>query len=189
MVDKETDAKRELIQILDQVLAEGIWKGSLFLEAAGKRIQDLRTRLVTDFQLEDEMTAAAIKEPLSQYTIPANYTLVYVAVYQAAGANIKKWEVLLNSLENYLSGRPIYKNEADVKAFIRAKENQQNDGYIEVAVETKDILNAAASKPLLDRAGRELLMVKDHAIKSNNILRFMHISGEYLFKDGLLVKK
>lgn len=188
MDDKELEAKRELIQILDDVLDEGVWTGSLFLETSGKKIRDLRERLIKGFKLEEQQL---ISPSTAQSTSVSTTDIlpVYIALYQSTGLNLKKWEALLNSINNFSSGRPIYKNEEDVKAFLRSKENQQNDAYALVHISQKDILPAAPNKPLQDRFGHQLLMVKEGAIKPQNIIRFIHITGEYTFKNGALVKK
>lgn len=187
MADTELKAKRELIQILDDVLAEGVWTGSLFLEASGKKIKALRDRLVQDFNLE-QGNNNVIEQTSATNTQTKDNVLVYIALYQATGLNIKKWESMLNAIGNFSAGRPIYRNEEDVQAFIRAKESAQNDGYAAIYINQKDILAMPSNKQLLDRSGKELVMVKDGAIKSENIIYFVHSTGQYTLKSGILIK-
>ena len=184
-MNDDLQAKRELIRILDEVLAEGVWTGSLFLEASGEKIRDLRERLIKNFNLEQDL----LSDPSTSVAAPADDTFpVYIALYQSAGQNIKKWETLLNAIDNFSSGRPIYKNEEDVQSFIRTKQNQQNDGYAVVYISEKDIVTLPANKQLFDRSGKELLTIKEGAIHPEKVVRFVHISGQYVLEKGTLVK-
>lgn len=187
MADNELEVKRNLIQILDEVLCEGVWTGSLFLETSGKKVQDLRDRLIKDFNLENDEVINA-NDAADNPSIPIGSAEIYISLYQTSGQNLKKWESLLSSINNYSSGRPIYRTEEDMKSFLRPKENQQNDGYAVVYVNASDILKPPANKPLLDKSGRELLIVKEGTIRSQNIVRFVHMTGQYRFEKGVLVK-
>ncbi len=189
MRNSDLEIKRELIQILDDVLAEGVWTGSLFLEASGKKIYELRERLVNDFKLEEDMSAELEHANVLGALSAVDSFPVYIALYQSTGLDIKKWETLLNSIGSFSSGRPIYKSEEDIQSFIRSKENAQNDGYAVVYIQAKDVVTLPANKQLFDRNGKELLMVKEGALQPQKLTRFVHTTGQYQLKDGKLLKE
>ncbi|CAM4428591.1 MAG: hypothetical protein LEGION0398_MBIBDBAK_00476 [Legionellaceae bacterium] len=189
MATDDLKGKKELIQILDDVLTEGVWTGSLFLEASGRKIQELRERLIKEFNLEQEVQNIPTNQSMNASTKEKEAFPIYIALYQSTGQNIKKWEMLLNSIGNFSSGRPIYKNEEDIKAFIRTKQNSQNEGYVIIYVTSKDIIKFPSGKDLFDRNGKELLLVKEGAIKPENIVQFIHETGQYKWVNGHLIKE
>jgi Dot/Icm secretion system protein IcmQ len=111
---------------------------------------------------------------------------IYVALYQMDGDNLDKWGMTLNSIAMQGVSRPIYENEADVCGMIRAKEQKAKEAYAVLKIKASDIVNSPS--PHLDRNGKILIYVKPGSLKPENILRFVHISGQYLWRQGRLTK-
>jgi intracellular multiplication protein IcmQ len=187
-LDDDLELKRELVKILDDLITRGTWTGSLFLESSGKKLRDLREELYTGFRLGEQTNAGASTNAPGASLQKAGFIEVFVALYQADGLNVTKWSNLLSAISSNSIGRPVYGNEDDIKAWFRTKENKQNDAYAVVYIHPDD-KNKPAGKPLLDRYGHELLTIREGAIKSKNITRFVHVTGQYTFLNGVLTKQ
>lgn len=184
-LDDETKANIEVLKALDEAIEKGPWEHSPFFKGIGKKLRDLRDKFQQELGLDNidifQLETISIDD--------SQYTEVYVSLYQAEGTNIRKWLSVIVSLAGLVVSRPIYKNEEDIKAAIRAKEYKQNDGYVVVKVLKEDVMPLTDDNPRLDKEGRELLMLREGAIKLQNIIRFVHMSGEYLFTNNTLVKQ
>ncbi len=181
----ELQASLKILKALDETIATGPWDYNLFFKGIGKQLLEARERFVRELGLEghkngdkglaDEAEAAFIE--------------VYVSLYQAEGANISKWQTVVNTLAGYNLTRPVYKNETDVVEAIRSKEFKQNDAYVAVKILKADITQPFTESPPVDRYGHELLVLREGAVRQENISRFVHMSGEYEFRNNTLVKK
>ncbi len=77
-----------------------------------------------------------------------------------------------------------------MRALIRSKVHKINEAYIAVYVSKTDIIPPVEKDQIAhDRLGHELLKIKEGAIKPENITRFMHATGQYVFKDNQLIKQ
>lgn len=185
--NQERELDRELIKILDQMIEEGKWEGSLFLQATGKKLREMREDFATQLHVKDEATD--VQQTTTTSTIPKEDSAeVYMALYAANGKDIQRWEQVLNSLSRHSTSRPIYKTEEDVKDVIRAKDLSVNDAYIAINIHKVDIIPAPDDKVPQDRYGHELLVLRHGAIRAENITRFVHNSGIYTFNKGALHK-
>lgn len=182
--DEELRANLEVLKELDELLADGPWEHNLFFKGIGKKLKDARDHFVAELGLEQKTVAT----PTEQDQTNSDYQEVYVSLYQAEGANIAKWQTVVNSLAGFNITRPIYKNESDIKNAIRAKSFQQNDAYIAMRV-PKDYVLTPFNTPATDRNGFELVVLKEGTMKLENITRFVHQSGEYEFRNYGLHKK
>ena len=187
MAQEKRDFKQELIQILDKLIEEGKWDGSLFLEACGKKFRDLREEVAKELGLDvqsgQDVSSEADKNHIGTVE-------VFIHLYQADGLNVTKWAALLGTLGSYNVSRPIYKQEEDVRNAIRNKEFKQNDGYAVIRVKEGDItLSPANTPPPTDRLGHELVLLKEKAIISDNIIRLVHQTGIYSYDKGTLTKQ
>ena len=185
-MDEDTKVNLELIKILETAITEGKWDGGLFFQAAGKKLRDLRDRIKSEINIDvaQPLTQAAVNTVIKY----SGLIDIYVSLYNAEGQNIYKWENILTTISRQAITRPIYKKEKDVREVITAKENQTNDAYIIAYVNETSITKTITGKPLLDRFGHELLVLKENSIVTNNIAKFIHSSGEYSYEKGKLVK-
>lgn len=181
----ELEASLKILQALDETIAKGPWEHNLFFKGVGKKLLEARERFVRELGLEDhtENKTEIVDESAK------TFTEVYVSLYQAEGTNISKWQTVVNTLAGYNLTRPVYKKEEDIQKAIRSKEFKQNDAYVVVKVLTSDIMPPLTEKPPLDRHGHELLVLKEGAVHQENISRFVHSSGDYIFSNKVLIKK
>jgi len=186
-MDKDLEIKRRLVGLLDELLEKDYWQDSLFLQATEKKIRDLRTKITADPQLLQILGEDSAHSPQT-HSVAGNILQVYIALYQADGSNFVKWAQVLTAIAALSISRPIYKNERDIKACMRAIEKKQNHAYVAIAIKPDDILSNMNSPPR-DKNGYELLMVQERAILAENILEFVHVSGRYTFENGTLIRK
>jgi len=186
-MDKDLEIKRRLVVLLDELLEKDYWQDSLFLQAAEKEIRDLRAKIVADPQL---MVLLGESPSVDQQITPvsANLLQVHIALYQSEGNNFTKWAQMLSAIGALSISRPIYKYERDIKACMRVIEKKQNHAYATILIKPEDILSDAANPPR-DRSGYELVMIKERAIQSTNIISFVHLTGRYVFEKGTLIRK
>jgi len=181
----ELAASIKILKALDEAIATGPWTYNLLFSGVGKKLREMRDRFVQELNLEEYAQEAVPQiDPTAE-----DYTEVYVSLYQAEGANISKWQNVVNSLVGYNVTRPVYKNEDDIQTAIKNKEFRQNDAYVAVKIRKDDILAPLTEKLPVDRYGNPLLVLREGAIKLENILRFSHQSGTYDYKGGVLTKK
>ncbi len=188
-LDNETKACLEILKILDETLDDENWEKTLFLRGISKRLHDVRDRFSKNLGLEELLKEIEQTENGSTVATQQQNPEVYIALYQAQGNDFRKWGVLLESLAKHSISRPVYKSEEDVKAAIRAKEFKVNDAYVVVRVQADHILSPIGGKPLLDRFGRELLTIKENAIQIANIVRFVHVTGQYRYVGKMLIRQ
>ncbi len=183
---------RKLLSILDNLIQAGHWDKSLFLQATGKEIRDLKDSLsqTLDLTLPDEQAADA-KHAMLKNELPAlspDKMEVYVALYQANGAKISNWESALELLLSRSASRPIYDTEAKAKDMMVKKGKSENNAYVVIAINKADVI-PMPEKHVTDKYGHELVTVKENALKLENIRRFVHVSGNYAFYKNQLLKQ
>ena len=141
--------------------------------------------LVTQTQLLREQGVQAPED----YVLKEDEVKVYISLYQAEGHDMKKWELQLRSIESYTTGRPVYKNEDDVRKTIRQKVVQTSEAYaIAVVAKSKILANEFTAKKL-DRSGHELLVIEALAIKPKDVIEFVHLNKRYHFYKQMLLEK
>lgn len=196
--DEHTEKKilKELIAALERAIERGPWQRGLLFQAIGKKLRHLRGRfareLPADSSHSNEENSTLRSDGMKsspQKSSEEDSLIVYLSLYMNAGDNIQKWEKLLGTLPSSIVTRPIYKNEEDLRAALRPKENKINDAYISVRIRATDLIHPPGNTPPMDRYGHPLLIVRQGAVQSENILTFMHRSGRYLFTDGRLVRQ
>ena len=167
----------KVIATLDKVLLAEDWQDSFFLRSTLKPLQQLRERVGA---LQEKLTEEAkLKEKgtvLKDTQIP-----VYLSLYQSLGGQLSQWETLLYSLSRHVQGRPIYAERAAVEQLIRSKPNSIPEAYVVVAVEKEDILHEKMERT--DRLGLPVLTLKEGAIRTENILEFVHMGKHYQWQQ------
>ena len=97
------------------------------------------------------------------------------------------WQKLLRSIDQHSLTRPTYKSEAPVRELIRSKPDPNRLGYAVVAVKEEDIMKLAS--PSVDPLGHELVTLREHAAKLENIIEFVHANKKhYIYKDHTLTQ-
>ncbi|BBB15105.1 Dot/Icm secretion system protein [Candidatus Rickettsiella viridis] len=186
--EQEIEIAREVKKILDKGIQEGPWQANLFLKGIKKKLEELHSQFEADIGLDHLKRDASSGN--SSLTRPLhNTTEIYISLYQSQGSNIQKWQEVIGSLVHYSMGRPIYKNEDDVRAAIQLTDRNPNNAYVVLKVNADTILADSAEQPRVDREGRKLIMLKEGSITLHNIVRLVHPSGHYKLVGNFLVKQ
>ena len=179
---KNIDINRNLVAILDELLANGDWQASLFLQNASKRIRKVRDEAQA---LADELTQSLTDSKSEAVALNSSgYEQVYISLYQADGRNLTRWLNMLKGLTDISLSRPIYRSEAAVQEMIRHKTNAEKEAYAVVLVKPEDIEGVKTTTQL----GAELLMIREGRIQPSRVIKFVHDDVCYCIRDGKLVK-
>lgn len=193
MKDELTEEQvKAILDALDETIASGPWEESVFLRVIGKNLREIRNNFAKELdmkaevknQLEQSLSGRFIKSTLS-----ADQREVFISLYSSEGSNIQAWERILGNLPKQVTSRPIYSNEFDIQDVIKSKENKVNEAYVVFYVNKNDILTLQPDKISMDKRGKQLMSLKDRALKIENIIRFVHMSIEYNYHKGRLVKQ
>lgn len=172
----------KVIQICKRLLAAGAWHESNFLRTVIKPVEDTLESMQTireNLQLGE--TAAEVDCAVDD----RGMVEVFISIYQADGRDLKKWELLVKSLPDYLLGRPVYGCEEAVKAFIRSKSDRSTEAYVRALVPKSAIISSVLAVKK-DRLGHVLLNLSPHALKKDHISLFYHLNHCYPFKNNSL---
>lgn len=164
-----------IIEAAEHVLSADAWEASLFLRNTLKPIKEIYEEAVA---LKEKLGTSENEQSFTTPSIAGNKVKLYVSLYQSNGHDFKQWAAQLASLSSYMVGRPIYQNEAEVAQAIRLKLSQLSEAYVTVAVDPVKIISAE-NKPRKDRLGNTLISVLPNAIKSENIIEFVHQGKRY----------
>lgn len=174
-----------VIATVDHVLSSGDWESSLFLRNTIKPLIAIQA----EAQAELDHLQRKAGEKLFNIQPPTdNEVEVYISLFQSDGYNISKWAMQVRSLDRYMIGRPVYKNESDVEKRIRLRNAGGNEAYVAVIVKKTDIQSDQFSAPLKDQFDHPLITLKETALKNGRITKFIHEGKSYHFVDGQLVK-
>ena len=177
-----------VLRALDDAIAQGPWVKSNFLKLIGKNLKDNRDEFASHIGSLDTIKADTAARLLDSKERHRNQKKVCVALYSSNGKNLQSWEWIVTNLPRQMISRPIYAEEADVKAIIKTKENTVNEAYVIIYIDENDILHVNDDKIPLDKLGKSRLLLKDGALKLSNITSFVHQSDTYEFSQGRLVK-
>lgn len=184
--NKDIEINRKMIAMLDKLLAAGKWDESLFLRNISKKFRELRQEAE---QLLIERTGFGT---IATHVVPKEkpgHVKVFISLYQTEGNNLQKWHRTLRLLTDHSVSRPVYQNEEEVKAMIRAKADVLREGYVSLFVKEQDIMQLPPNKVATDKLGHELMTLKAHAVKPENILEFIHNQKRYHVEEQGLVLK
>lgn len=185
------ETAKQLREIIDNILNAGNWDDSIFLKQTSAKLRNLlfeADRLCKIFALQQ--VATTNKNSISRTVkteIPSGYTQAYVLLYQIDGNNLAAWYENIKSLTNYSANKSIYKNKNHIEEFIRSKSNNiTHSGYVVVNIKSNDFYNIEA--PSLDIYNHELLILKENAIKLENIVEFVLANKQhYIIENSELV--
>ena len=182
--EDKTGLLKAVINTVDHVMSAGDWDSSLFLRNTLKPLMQIKS------DAELELSRLDLKADEKAVTLPAGVdeVEVYISLFQSDGYNIGKWAMQMRSLERYIVGRPIYKNETDVEKRIKLRAAAgANEAYVAVVVKKAD-LQPEGTAPLKDQFEHPLLLLKEIAIRNGRIAAFVHQGVRYRFVDGQLIK-
>lgn len=172
----------EFLEYLHGCVQEWPKGSSLFLDLVGEKLRLMETQLI------DEITPQLPKsdaETKRQDAEASKQNEVYVALYQFDGHNLDKWAQILNTISFQGVSRPIYAKEEEVCSMIRGKEKREKEAYAVVKVPDGTIIPGTTSQ---DKQGYPLLHLKQGTLQSKLIFKFVHVSGQYLWQNGKLIK-
>jgi len=159
----------------------------------GVRFNVVRTQLQSVLKEFDKELAARAEESQDdekeEQEISSDETLVYVYLFNAQGSILKSWQKLLSpgAMFEHSVNRPIYSELSAVEAMLREKPNIENHAYIIVAIKNADVLEANTETALKDQYGQPLLRLRQGALKTENIKRFVHLNREYnVSSEGMI---
>ena len=177
-----------ILKALNDMVDEGPWDSSQFLHEVGKKIANIRDLFLAPIK---SYASAELKNQSigrADHLVDDQNQEVYISLYSADGMNFASWERILSNLPKQMISRSIYADENDIKAAIAMKDNKTNEAYVSLCVNKSSILTIDSNKQLVDKLGKPLLTLKDRIITLDSLGRFVHSTGEYLFKNGRLVK-
>jgi intracellular multiplication protein IcmQ len=183
----EVAVAQQLMSALRQLLAAGDWLSSILLQTFSKEWEK-HCQEIQEW-LNDNNKAAELSKTSLQSLGTAGKILVYVSLYQTEGNNLQKWTNTLKMLGHYSQTRPIYRQEEHMQVIIRTKAEQQREAYAIVEINENDILPSSVGRTVVDRLDHELLTLKRDAIKSENIIQFVHNGNHYDFVENQLLPK
>jgi len=165
---------------LNNLINRPEFNNSNFLKQIHKKIKEISDEFD---QVVESVYLKAVDVPahLQQEQHPDSQ-LVYVSVYSSDGNNPSSWERVLTNLPKQYINRPIYTNEKAVQTAIKAKSNLDNEGYVAVFVDKKDIINTNEK----DKFGYELISLKDKALNLDKVKFFWHKSSQYALQEQKL---
>lgn len=177
-----------ILQALEEAIGHGPWNESNFLRIIGKNLRTIKDELASSLAADH---ARSIKEgePPPRPALQNGQQEVFVSLYTTEGNDLQSWERILTNLPKQIVSRAIYANETDVINLIKTKSQKSNEAYIAAYIEQNAIIKVPEDKIPKDKFGVNLLVLKDRALSLDNIIKFIHLSGEYSFIKGRLVKQ
>lgn len=176
-----------ILKALDDALDTGPWKDSNFLRVIGKSLKDIRDNFAKEIDDNRQSSDSALEKGVLN-SERSGHKEVFIALYTADGSQLHSWERIVANLPRQIISRPVYAIEDDVKFLIKSKANKNNEAYVAIFVKESDMLQLSSDKIPIDKFGKELIALKDHAVHLENITRFVHISGNYSYSKGHLQK-
>ncbi len=176
---------KEIAEALNRVVDDLPWHQSVFLKALGKKFETIRDEFLHNSGLgEQHLSIEQAKQ--DPFALKEGQLEVFVSIYNAQGAELKQWFLIIHNLSKLSISRPTYSTEKAVREVIRSSGNILNEGYVSVHVNKADILPDAGTKAPRDKLGNVLLTLKENAIVPANIKKFYHKTGVYVLKNGEL---
>jgi intracellular multiplication protein IcmQ len=179
--DKIRETAEKVYKALQQAVEQGPWQATTLLKAVGKELKSLQDRFQALLVTQDPPSSATS-------TKPCTTTEVFISLYQAQGENLSTWQNLLTNLSKLWFNRPVYQKESDARTFLNRNSRTLQHAYVAITVNLEDILEIHDNHSV-DRLGLPLITLKETAVKPENIIKFVHGSGEYKWLHNFLVKE
>ncbi len=183
--DKAEHARNEL----SELLKDDAWDKSFLL----KKQKDKLSSLLLDYEnaLQDLKTSSMEVGGRPKITLAepdAGHSLIYIALYQANGNDIMRWQVSMHAIESCSFGRPIYESEDAVKQLIAANGAKDTDGYVEVVVPEESIIRSSPGRIMEDKLNQPIVNIKPGILSPERIRAFMHHNDtKYFYQNGKLL--
>jgi intracellular multiplication protein IcmQ len=178
--EKLIELGNKLVESLKKLLDTSGWESSLFLRNIKKKLHLIQTESESLVAELSGKSAEAAQKNINALA-PEGFTKVFVLVFQAEGRNLQIWRSLLKVLPQYGITRPIYLNEDHVRELVRSKTEIHKYGYVIALVNNSAILSI--EKPSIDALGHELLTLREGALKTENIVAFIHANKDVYVLD------
>ncbi|KTD55415.1 Dot/Icm secretion system protein IcmQ [Legionella quateirensis] len=189
MKDRLSDEQNEaVLKALNDAIEKGPWDKSNFLKVVGKNLIEIRDGFINQLGASSRAQLKAESHLANRIALRSGQQEIFISLYSADGTTIQSWEKIIANLPKQMISRPIYADEADVKALLKTKENKQNEAYVAIYINQSDILQLSSDKAPVDKLGKMLLTLKDKTLNLENISRFVHISGVYKYERNRLIK-
>lgn len=176
-----------ILNTFDEVLADNTWDKSNFLRVIAKNIREIRDNF--EKQAGGQPKVHADSHLANRVALRSGQQEIYISLYSADGSNMQSWEKIIHNLPKQTTSRPIYANEKDVREAIKHKINPFNEAYVAVFINQSSLLLLHEDKIPIDKLGKALLSLKDKAVELENIIRFVHESGIYHWREERLIKQ
>lgn len=189
MKDRLSDEQNEaILKALNEAIEQGPWDKSNFLKVVGKNLIEIRDDFLNQLGASSHAQLKAESHLANRIALRSGQQEIFISLYSADGINMQSWEKIIANLPRQMISRPIYADEADVKALLKTKENKQNESYVAIYINQSDILPLSSDKAPVDKLGKILLSLKDKTLNLDNISRFVHSTGVYKYERGRLIK-
>lgn len=183
--DKQVNA---VLASLRDLLERGPWSNSAFLRVLGKKLQKGHDEFAERAGRAEQAKFHKTTEHKQTQGPSETQQEVFVALYTSDGGNLESWEKILINLPRQAISRPVYAEKQAIEKVFKERRNHLNEAYVMMYVARDAILPTAMDKTLKDRFGTELLTLKNKALMLENIIRFVHATGEYRYKKGRLIR-
>lgn len=177
-----------ILKALNDAIEQGPWDESNFLRAIGKNLKEIRDNFSNQVNAAEINHSKMITQLAQKTALRSGLKEIFIALYSSEGTKLQSWERILINLPKQMISRPIYADEADVKAILRTKVNKNNEAYVSMYVNHNDILQLPPDKTPVDKLGKPLLTVKDKSLILDNVHQFVCTTGTYQLVHGRLVK-
>ena len=179
----------KIMEIIDSLLTTGDGESSIFLKASAAKLRELQVEAqqFLDDQVQPEQKVVTVAAKTTQRrAVPPGYSQVFILLYQVDSANLQEWYRTIRTLMDYSVTRPAYRDEAYAKEFIRSKASGiERNGYAVVNIKSDDFYNV--EQPPVDVLGHQLFVLKENAIKLENIVEFILANKHhYAIRDEAL---
>lgn len=174
---------------LTELLKDGAWDNSFLL----KKQRDKLSSLLLDYEnalqgLKTDSMESGGRPKITLAEPEVGNTLIYIALYQANGNDIMRWQVSMHAIESCSFGRPIYETEDAVKQLITANGAKDSDGYVEVEVPEESIIRSSPGRVMEDKLNQPIINIKPGVLNPDRIRAFTHHNDtKYFYQNGKLL--
>ncbi len=182
-LEENKDILKKLIKLIDELLNSDDWNKGIYLQTISGKIKELRQEANA---LVEEIAGSENVGAVGAASKSTGFINIFVSLYQADAKNLMMWARTLKRINEFSTSRPVYRNEDSIKQLIRARPDPTKEGYAIVHVKETDLIKPYSGKQLADRFGNELLTIREGAIKSENISKFVHGVNVYKYENGEL---
>lgn len=182
--DNEQEQLLKLIEIVQTAIQQDEQLRQKY--QVGEKFRFIRDRL--QLLLQSFTVGSVTQETTIQQTVEIEVKddefLAYVHLYNTQGTVVRSWKNIIHpkAFFDYSVNRPIYNEKKHIEAFVCAKINKAQHGYLTVVVKKERVTSQDGS--LKDAMGNPLIKVKEGSLVYEKMLSFTHIDCEYVIGEG-----